>query len=244
MKEVSRSDWKPLYRLGGMAALLAAVLFRRNIGAEVSLFTGVYAVPENSEGWFALLQDKPLFGLNLLAVFDLLNYILVGLMFVVLAVLLGKERKSLVAVALASGTVGILLQFLVNISLSMFSLSQLYAATESETLRADLLDAGQTLLAINNTSSAMPSTGAFLGILFVALASLLFSLLLLSTHRVTGIMGIIASSLDLAYCLLIFFLPPIFPTYLLLAAAGLFWMIWHFLVGIVQIKAGKAMESG
>ena len=95
-------------------------------------------------------------------------------------------------------------------------------------------------MAINNTSSAVPSAGAYLGILIVALASLLFALLLLPAHRVTGIVGIVASSLDLAYCLLIYFLPPTFPTYILLAAAGLFWMIWHFLTGIVLIKAGKA----
>ena len=86
-----------------MAALLAAVLFRRNIGAEASLFTGVYAVPGNAEEWFALLQGKPLFGLSSLAVFDLANYLLVGLMLVALAVLFGKQRKSLVAVALAGG---------------------------------------------------------------------------------------------------------------------------------------------
>ena len=240
MKEVSRSDWKPLYRLGGMAALLAAVLFRRNIGAEVSLFTGVYAVPENSEGWFALLQDKPLFGLNLLAVFDLLNYILVGLMFVTLAVLFGKQRRSLMAVALASGMAGVCLNFSINNALTMLSLSKLEAVAESATEQAELLAAGQTLLAVNNTSLSMPGTGAFLGILFVALASMLFALLLLPAHRVTGIIGIIASGLDLAYCLLIFFLPPTFPTYLLLAAAGLFWMIWHFLVGVVLLRAGKA----
>lgn len=243
MKEESRSDWKPLYRLGGMAALLAAVLFRRNIGAEVSLFTGVYAVPGNSEEWFALLQDKPLFGLATLGAFDLANYLLVGLMFVVLAVYLGKDRRSLIAVALASGMVGVCLNFLVNNSLTMLSLSQLYAVTESTVERAEFLTAGQTLLTLNNTSLGMPSTGIYLGILFVALASLLFSRLLFRAHKATGVVGIIASGLDLAYCLLIFFLPPTFPTYLLLAAAGLFWMIWHFLVGIVLIKAGRAKQN-
>ncbi len=240
MNEATRTDWKPLYRLGGMAALLAAVLFRRNIGAEISLFTGVYAVPENAEGWFALLQDKPLFGLASLGMFDLANYLLVGVMLLALAVLFGKQSKRLVAVALAGGMVGIILNFSVNISLRMLSLSQRYVMAESASEKWDLIGAGQSLLAINNTSSAMPGTGSYLGILFVALASLFFALLMVPAHRVTGIMGIIASSLDLAYCLLVFFLPPTFPTYLLLAAAGLFWMIWHFLVGVVLIKAGKA----
>ncbi|MGC9468823.1 MAG: hypothetical protein ACP5HS_09535 [Anaerolineae bacterium] len=40
-------DWTPLYRISGIAALVAAVLFRRNIGAEVSLLTGAQAIPES-----------------------------------------------------------------------------------------------------------------------------------------------------------------------------------------------------
>jgi len=40
--------WKPLYRTGVVATLLAAILFRRNIGAEVSLFTGMESIPTSA----------------------------------------------------------------------------------------------------------------------------------------------------------------------------------------------------
>ena len=43
--DIDTPTWRTLYKIGGIAALLAAVLFRRNIGAEVSLFTGVEAIP-------------------------------------------------------------------------------------------------------------------------------------------------------------------------------------------------------
>ncbi len=71
MKQIE--PWKSLYRVGAMAALLAALLFRRNIGAEVSLFIGVEAIPTTVADWYALLQANPFVGLSLLAVFDLVN---------------------------------------------------------------------------------------------------------------------------------------------------------------------------
>ncbi len=42
------STWKPLYRIGWIAALAAAILFRRNIGAEVLLFTEADAIPRSA----------------------------------------------------------------------------------------------------------------------------------------------------------------------------------------------------
>ncbi len=99
--------WKPLFRIGGGAALLAAVLFRRNIGAEVSLFTGANAIPFSAEEWFSLLQTKPFVGMSFLAVFDLCNYFLEGLVFLALAAMLWQVGKSLAAMALASGLGGL-----------------------------------------------------------------------------------------------------------------------------------------
>ena len=37
--ETSDLGWKSLYRVGGLAALIAGVLFRRNIAAEIGLFS-------------------------------------------------------------------------------------------------------------------------------------------------------------------------------------------------------------
>ena len=95
--------WKPLYRTGAVAALTAAVLFRRNIGAEVSLFTGIEMIPTNAADWFSLLQSNPFVGLSFLAVFDLANYFLVGLVFLALAATLWPVGKSRAALALAAG---------------------------------------------------------------------------------------------------------------------------------------------
>ena len=230
--------WTNLYRAGGIAALLAALLFRRNIGAEVSLFTGVEAIPESAQGWYNLLQTNPFIGLSFLAVFDLVNYALVGLVFLALGAAFWQTNKSIVTVALASGLVGIAVSLASNISLTMFSLSQQYAAAVSAAQKTALLVAGQVILATNDPLAAYPSTGAYVSLLLIALAGLLFSLSLPPSHRAAAIVGLLASGCDLAYCLT-FILAPALPVYLFLAVAGLFWMTWHLLVAWILYKHSK-----
>jgi hypothetical protein len=231
-------NWKPLYRAGAVAALIAALLFRRNIGAEVSLLTDVKAIPTTVADWYALLQANPFVGLSLLALFDLVNYIQVGVIFLALGAAFWQASKSVAALALTSGLVGVTLNLSSNISLTMFSFSQRYAAATSAAQRADLLTAGQAVLAGNDPLAAIPGTGALISLLLVALAGLFFSALLLPAHRVTAVLGLLASGCDLAYCL-VFPLTAVAPVYLLLAAAGLFWMLWHLLAARVLWKYAK-----
>lgn len=60
---------KSLYRVAGVAILLAVTLFRQNCGAEldVSGGFGIVAVPDtipqNALGWFGLFRDNTLAGL-------------------------------------------------------------------------------------------------------------------------------------------------------------------------------------
>jgi hypothetical protein len=232
-----KAEWKSLYRIGGVAALLAAILFRRNIGAEVSLFTGMETIPTSAAEWFSLLQTNPFVGLSFLAVFDLVNYFLVGLVFLALAVRLWPLNKSRTTLALASGLVGITVSFATNISFSMMSLSQQYAAAATETQQANLLAAGQALLALSGAMANFPGTGTYVSYLLIALAGVLFASQLLPTHRATAIVGLLAGGCDLAYCLTFALSPGL--QVLFMASAGAFWMIWHILIAISLFKHAK-----
>jgi hypothetical protein len=237
--EATQVAWKPLYKLGGIAALLATILFRRNIGAEVSLFTGADAIPHSAVEWFRLLQSNPFVGMSFLAVFDLINYALVGLVFLALATMFWQTHKSIVMIALASGLVGITISFATNISISMMSLSQQYAAASTEAERAALLNAGQSLMAFNSPMTNFPETGTYLAYLLIALAEISFASLLLRFHRVAGIVGLLAGGCDLMYCL-IFAIAPILQV-ILMSCGGLFWMIWHILIGMKLLKLAKEL---
>jgi hypothetical protein len=234
----TNDNWKTLYRIGGIAALLAAILFRRNIGAEVSLFIGVDAIPRSIGEWFVLLQSNPFVGLSLLAVFDIFNYILEGVIFLALGAAFWHMNKSIVAVALASGLVGITINLASNISLTMLSLSEQYSVATSDVQKDALLSAGQAILATNDPLGIFPSTSAYVSLLLIAVAGLLFSVLMLSVNRVTGIVGLLASGFDLVYCLT-FILTALFPVYLFLAVAGLFYLIWHLLVARLLLRRMK-----
>ncbi len=233
--------WTTLFRVGGVAALLAGLLFRRNIGAEVTLFTGIEAIPQSVAGWFALLQNNPLIGLAFLALFDVANYALVGLMFLALCAALWPGHKAVAAIALSCGMVGIAVSFATNIALTMLSLSQQYAAATSEAQRAALRAAGQAVLAFHDPLALYPSTGVYLSLLLVAVAGLLFSVAMHRGQmfgRATALVGLLASACDLVYCLTFAFAP--FLRVFLLATGGLLWMIWHLLVGrrLLQLSKG------
>jgi len=229
--------WKPLYRAGAFAALLAAVVFRRNIGAEVSLFTGMEAIPTDAAEWFRLLQSSPFVGMSFLAGFDLLNHFLVALVFLALAARLWPQNKSLTAMALASGLVGIAVGLASNISFSLMSLSQRYAAADGETQRAILLAAGQSLLASSGAMASFPGTGTYISYLLIALAGVLLASQLLATHRATAIFGLLAAGCDLAYCL-IFAISPVLQL-VLMSFGGAFWMVWHVLAARVLFRCAK-----
>jgi hypothetical protein len=233
--------YKPLLITGGIAALLAAVLFRRNIGAEVSLFTGLDAIPHSALGWFNLIQVNPFVGLSFLAVFDLVYYALEGLVFLALAAAIGSAHKSAAAVALAGGLVGIAVGFSSNISLTMLSLSQRYAAAASEAEKSILVTAAQSLLAAYHPGSASPATGAYISLLLIALAGLLFSLSLLRSNRAAAIVGILACACDLVYCLTFAFLPTL--QIILMSFGGALWMLWHLLVAWLLIKCSNYCTS-
>ena len=239
-------DWHGLYRIVGVAALVAGLLFRRNIAAEVGLFGG-QASPVSVGDWFALLQSNRLLGLVYLNVLDIVNYVLVGLMFLALWAALRRARSQMV-VATTLALVGIAVYLASNTALSMLALSEQYAAATAEAQRTQLVAAGQALLAIHRFAGpgAHPGAGGYVSLFLVALAGLLTSLVMLRSrlfNRATAIVGIIASALDLAYCLAYAFLPAIDRALLavaLIPAAGLFLMAWHILVGLKLYRLGRS----
>ena len=124
------SALKPIYRLGAWSAMIAALIFRRNLDAEFLLFRMIVIInggpmtpPSTILDWFMLLHSDPLIGLTILKVFDIVNYILVGLIFLDLCAALKQVNKSLVTLAAAFGILGIATYLASNQALTMLSLS-------------------------------------------------------------------------------------------------------------------------
>jgi hypothetical protein len=138
------SRWRPLYRIGGVAALISAVF----IPIQVIVFL---AWPPPIEGtakdWFALFQDNQVVGLidlDILLVAD--NMLLIPLL-LAFYVLLRRTSESIMAAAAAFGLVGIALFIASNPAFEMLSLSDRYTAATTDAQRSVFLAAGEAMLA-------------------------------------------------------------------------------------------------
>lgn len=245
--------WRGLYVAGGVAALIAVLFFRRNFGTELVTFKGfgifdVPAVqPSTAAGWFALLQKDPIIGLLLFDIVDLVNYVLLGLVFLALYAALYRASRSAMVIATASGLVGVGVYLASNHAFGMLSLGQRHAAATTDAQRAMFLAAGEALLAIYNPGSIHRGTGFYVGYGFVVLAGLIISVVMLRSrvfNRATAWVGILANALVLVDFFVLALVPAIYglPT----ATSALFRVAWMVLLalGLFRLARRKPAEEG
>ena len=171
--------WNRLYKVGGVAAWIAVLLFRRWLGEEFLLLRaigiirfGPRAIPSSAIDWFTLLHTNRLVGLTLLNAFDMVNYVLVALIFLGLYAALRQANRSYMTIATALAFVGIAVYLASNQAFSLLSLSDQYAAATTDAQRSVLLAAGQALLTIHDPNALGPGA---MGFLLVNLAGLIIS---------------------------------------------------------------------
>jgi hypothetical protein len=212
------TNWLWLYRAGGVAILIAVVVFRRHFGAELGLLMDMGLIdlkpPGSALDWLTLLQDNRFLGLLLLDLFDLVNYLLVGLMFLALYGALRRTNKVAMVVATSCALVGVAVYLASNQAFALSALSDRYAAAGSDAQRAAFLAAGEALLAIHNPG------GIHLGLFLVVLAGLIASLVMLRSSlrnyvfgKGTSTVGLVANSLVLAYFVILPLAPTIAPMF-------------------------------
>jgi hypothetical protein len=245
--------WRGLYIMGGVAALLAVLIFRRSFGTELVTFGGFgvfdvpTAQPSTSAGWFALLQDDPLLGLLLFDVVDMINYALLALVFLALFAALHRANRSAMIIATAFGLVGTGVYLASNHALAMLSLSRQFAAATSDAQGAMFLAAGEALLAIYNPGSIQRGTGFYAGYGLVILAGLIISVVMLRSQvfsKATAWVGILANALVLVDFVILAFVPAIYgwPT----ATSALFRVTWMVLIalGLFRLALRKPTHGG
>jgi hypothetical protein len=243
------ASWPLLYKTGGVAALLAALLFRRNISAEYTILRmfGVFqygpkAPPGDAAGWFSLLQSNPILGLTLLDLFDLINFALLSLVYLALYGALRRTKKSAMLVATAFGLAGMAVYFASNQAFAMLTLSNRHASAATASQQAVFLAAGEALLATHGIDGIHRGSGMYLSYLLVSLAGLIISLVMLKSKafgKAVGWIGIVAHGAYLIYFLLIIFTPPPEIVAIPPSVSGLFMLVWNLLVGVKLLRLGS-----
>lgn len=208
---------------------------------------GVFSVPStmpiSATEWFALLHSNPFVGLVLLEVFDLVEYTLVGLMFVALCVALWQSNRTTMLLATTCGLIGIAAYFASNQAFAMFSLSERYTAATTDVQRAMFLAAGESLLAIQNPGVLHQGTGIYASLFLVLLAGLLISIVMLQSStfsKTAAWMGILANGVGLTY----YFVLPFAPALLVLpfVISAPFRVIWYFLIARKLLQLAKSEQ--
>jgi hypothetical protein len=179
------SAWTSLYRIAGVAALAVVAL----IPVQVAVYI-VWPPPTSVLDYFSVFQNNALLGMLDLDVLLVVDQLLIVVVLLGLYAALRRTSESLMLVGTVGGVLGaVLLIVSREATFSMLPLSQQYADASSESQRAALLAAGQTLLTVYNGTSF--SLGYFLS----GLAMLLVSTVMLRGavfSRVTGVAGIVA----------------------------------------------------
>lgn len=244
VENIDRS-WRSLHAVGGAAALIAAILFRRNLDAEYMLLRsldvfkgGPNSYPETIIDWFRVLYENRVVGLILLNFFDLVNYILVGVIFIALFAVLKPVSKSSALFAMVVGLVGVTLYLGSNQALTMLSLSERYMAATNEIERVIIMAVGQATLAIHQNNS-YSGTGIYLSFMFVTVSGLIYSVAMIQTgifSRGTATTGILANSIGLVYYIFLIYIPKL--VFIPISASALFLLIWYLQIGIKLIQFG------
>ncbi len=250
--ETSSSAWKSLYRISAVAAVVAALLFRRNMAEEFLLFrgmgilrTGPTALPATVIDWFTLLQKDRFIGLILLNLFDIVNYAMVGLIFLGLYAALRRVNRSYTILAGALGIIGCAVYFASNQAFAMLFLSDRYASAATDAERAMLLAAGEALLAIQNTAATY-GNGSYISYFLVTLAGLIFALVMLQSSvfgKAAAWIGILAHAFGLCYYITQAFAPAL--NIIPIPASAPFLLIWYLLIAIklLQLGSGASKEK-
>ena len=245
-EQSSQSGWRGLYYVGGVAAILAVLFFRRNTGVELVTFNGfgIFDVPEaypvSAIDWFALLQEQRIVGLVMLGLVDLINFALVGLIFLALYGALRGSSSGWMTAALIFSFVGITLFFATNQAFALLALSDQYAAAAPEAERVMFLAAGEALLAVDNPGKMVNGMGYFASLFLVLLAGLIISFVMLRSDvfgKIGSYSGIFANTVGLAFFPVLAFAPTI--AWLPPSVSAPFRLIWYIFiaVGLLRLAA-------
>lgn len=181
------STWKPLYKIGAVAALIMVAF----IPVQMIIFLG-WPPPDTVSGYFMLFQHNWLLGLLSLDLLYIVDNVLVILLYLALYAALRQASKTFMAVALTLSLVGIAAYFASNTAFEMLSLSNQFAAATTDAQRSLSLAAGQAMLATYK--------GTAFDVYYVlnAVATLVISVVMLRSNifgKVTAYVGIVTGVL-------------------------------------------------
>lgn len=235
------TKWRTLYQAGAVAPLIALILY----SSQFVLLAFGEPFPATIEEWFTLFQRSKLLGLWYLNALDIVSFALLGILFLALYVALRRLRPAWMLIVLYFALLGVVVFIIPRVlTLSMVTFSDLHAAATIEAQRTVYLTAGEIL---SQVSTATPQT---LGFLFMALAGLIISAVILRSHafgqapvfgKAAGYVGIVGFVVALANYVSWIITPSI--AAILMPINGLLWLLWWLMMSVGLFRLAKDIPA-
>ena len=213
------SSWKRLCQLGGVSALILLVYSL----ATMLLMVVFGGQPKTAQEGFAMLQNNRLVGFLRLDGLTILVMPLYFLLFFDLYTVLKESDGAFAGLASLLVFAGLTLFLATPSVFSWLALSDKFAAATNPAQKAQLLAAGEAVLA----SDLWHGSGAILGGLLMQTGALLISMVMLGSQafgKLTAWLGVVMFGLDLAHLLTAFFFPA--GGVILMTIAGTLYLAW------------------
>jgi hypothetical protein len=244
------SPGKWVYTVGQLAVWIELLIFRRWLGGEFLLFRSIGLIPVGPKtapvkavDWFAFLQVHPLFGFTFLNGLDMVNFLLAGIVVLVLYAVLKRTDHNFMALAVAFMLAAIAVYIASNPALPMLALSDQYAAAATDAQRAAVVSTGEAVLASKNVFSV----GENVAFVFFHVAGLIVSLVMLRSgifSRRCAYLGMLFNGFGLGFPLAVVLAPGnIFLPGAAWVIGVIFWVFWYTGIALTLRRLGRALPE-
>jgi uncharacterized membrane protein len=227
--ELSESNRKTIYKIGGMAALVTVVVAFGEM--VITFLPGGNSPVETVFDWFTQLQSNWFMGLRNLGLLNIVMFSLGIPMYFALYTAHRKGNKAFGALAMVISFIGVAVFYATNRAFSMLELSGQYAQATTETQRSMFATAGQAMLSVGRSHSP----GTFISFFLGELAGVLMSVVMLRGKifsKATALIGIIGFTLLSIFEVCTSFIPVLKEVAMIFAVGGgLLNIMWLILLG-------------
>jgi hypothetical protein len=235
----NEAQWKSVYVLGAVAAVLSLVAVIADIVIGSSAGGNLSALPQTAVERFAQFQQNPWLGLYNLDLLNTINQLISIPVYFALYAAHRRTNEPYALFALIVFLVGTTVFVTTNTALPMLELSGKYAAAAAESQKVLLAAAGEAMLA----TGVHGGMGVFFGFLLSTIAALLMSLLMLQGRifsKINSYAGIAGNALMLVYVVLVTFAPAVKEMALAFALpGGLLLLAWLVLLTVRLFQLGS-----
>jgi|WetSurMetagenome_2_1015567.scaffolds.fasta_scaffold248749_2 hypothetical protein len=182
---------KNLYYAGGISAIIVVTLWIIQVAAVALMGTPPLTVAD----WFAMFANHGPLGLLNSFLLDGIGFVVMVFVFLPLYYSLRSVSPAAMAIATVLKLIGVTLGIATNVSLSMYSLSNQFAAGATEAQKSQIMAAAQAVLIHNQDGTASAFT-----LMLGSVAGLIISFVMLrgtAFGKSAAIVGILANACQL-----------------------------------------------